>query len=293
MKKTNYHTHTYRCGHAIGNEEDMVRAAINKEYDILGFSEHVPYPKYRKHILKNLPKTFLDPHSFVTATHQFICDGPNMRMPYKTKNDHEDKVKELKEKYKNKIDIYQGYECEYFEEYLPYFQHLLDTNEVDYLILGNHFDKCNLANKYYGHEGLSNKEIDDYVEDIHNAFRTHLFSYLAHPDLFLLGRDKIDDYCIQAMDKICKLSLEYDVPLELNAGGIRRGVRNKEGMITYPYTSHIMFRLAGNYQNKVIIGIDAHNPKDFNDTDYRVLLNYIKKYNLNLVDEIKHKKGNK
>lgn len=29
MKKTNYHTHTYRCGHANGNEEDMIQAAID------------------------------------------------------------------------------------------------------------------------------------------------------------------------------------------------------------------------------------------------------------------------
>ena len=29
MKKTNFHTHTYRCGHANGTEEDMVQAAIH------------------------------------------------------------------------------------------------------------------------------------------------------------------------------------------------------------------------------------------------------------------------
>ena len=36
MKKTNYHTHTYRCGHANGNEEDMIQAAIDMGIEELG-----------------------------------------------------------------------------------------------------------------------------------------------------------------------------------------------------------------------------------------------------------------
>ena len=29
MKKYNYHTHTKRCGHAVGEDEEYVIAAIN------------------------------------------------------------------------------------------------------------------------------------------------------------------------------------------------------------------------------------------------------------------------
>lgn len=36
MKKVNYHTHTYRCGHANGNEEEMIQAAINMGIEDLG-----------------------------------------------------------------------------------------------------------------------------------------------------------------------------------------------------------------------------------------------------------------
>ncbi len=28
MRKVNYHTHTYRCHHALGNEEEYVQKAI-------------------------------------------------------------------------------------------------------------------------------------------------------------------------------------------------------------------------------------------------------------------------
>ena len=42
----NYHTHTYRCGHAIGSDEEYVEAAIKAGYKVLGFSDHAPYSQY-------------------------------------------------------------------------------------------------------------------------------------------------------------------------------------------------------------------------------------------------------
>ena len=41
--KTNYHTHTYRCKHAMGNDERIVLNAIKADLDILGFSDPVSY----------------------------------------------------------------------------------------------------------------------------------------------------------------------------------------------------------------------------------------------------------
>ncbi len=40
--KTNYHTHTTRCMHAIGNDEDYVLSAIKGGYQILGFQTILP-----------------------------------------------------------------------------------------------------------------------------------------------------------------------------------------------------------------------------------------------------------
>lgn len=41
--KTNYHTHTTRCMHAVGNDEDYVRSAIKGGFQELGFSDHSPW----------------------------------------------------------------------------------------------------------------------------------------------------------------------------------------------------------------------------------------------------------
>ena len=42
----NYHTHTYRCGHASGTDEEYVLAAIEAGFKVLGFSDHGPYSEY-------------------------------------------------------------------------------------------------------------------------------------------------------------------------------------------------------------------------------------------------------
>ena len=44
MMKANYHTHTARCGHAEGTDEEYVLAAIERGFDEMGFSDHVPWP---------------------------------------------------------------------------------------------------------------------------------------------------------------------------------------------------------------------------------------------------------
>ena len=39
----NYHTHTFRCGHAEGDESEYARAAADSGFEILGFADHTPY----------------------------------------------------------------------------------------------------------------------------------------------------------------------------------------------------------------------------------------------------------
>ena len=43
MNKNNYHTHTTRCMHAIGQDEEYVQAAIKAGIKKLGFSDHTPW----------------------------------------------------------------------------------------------------------------------------------------------------------------------------------------------------------------------------------------------------------
>ena len=82
---TNYHTHTFRCQHANGTVEDYVREAIAKGFDILGMSDHVPYPHY-----------------------EF-----GYRMPMAEIWDYIYEVEDAQKKYGKQLQILLGFESEY------------------------------------------------------------------------------------------------------------------------------------------------------------------------------------
>ena len=48
--KTNYHTHTTRCMHATGSDEDYVLSAIKGGYQELGFSDHTPWKYHTDYV---------------------------------------------------------------------------------------------------------------------------------------------------------------------------------------------------------------------------------------------------
>ncbi len=78
MRKTNYHTHTARCMHANGKDEEYVLAAIEAGYEELGFSDHTPW-KYDS---------------------DFVA---HMRMRLDQFDEYYNSIKKLQEKYKNDI----------------------------------------------------------------------------------------------------------------------------------------------------------------------------------------------
>ena len=111
MIRNNYHTHTFRCGHAIGNDEEYVLEAIALGLNTLGFSDHVMLPNVKQ---------------------EFV------RGDYEATQGYFDSIRNLQNKYKDRINIKLGFEAEAFKEFFPYYKKLLDEKTIDYLILGNH-----------------------------------------------------------------------------------------------------------------------------------------------------------
>ena len=54
--RTNYHTHTTRCQHATGSDEDFIVSALKGGYQELGFSDHTPW-KYRTDYVSDIRMT--------------------------------------------------------------------------------------------------------------------------------------------------------------------------------------------------------------------------------------------
>lgn len=91
--KTNYHTHTTRCHHATGSDEEFVLSAIKGGYQEIGFSDHTPW-KYHTNYISDI------------------------RMLPEELPGYVESLRSLQEKYKNQISIKIGLECEYFPEYI-------------------------------------------------------------------------------------------------------------------------------------------------------------------------------
>ena len=51
MQSFNYHAHTKRCGHAIGEDEEYVIEAIRNGYQRIGVSDHMPMQRISNFVL--------------------------------------------------------------------------------------------------------------------------------------------------------------------------------------------------------------------------------------------------
>ena len=74
-----------------------------------------------------------------------------------------------------------------------------------------------------------------------------------------------------------EVAKRYDMPIELNCYGM---INNR------CYPDRRLFELAEKVGNKVIIGIDAHNPNNICKQTYDNAHNLIKGLNLNLIEKL-------
>lgn len=255
--KTNFHTHTYRCNHAVGEEKDYVLGAIEKKLDILGFSDHGPFKDE-------------------------IFDT---RMPFSDLDDYLFKIENLKSKYKDKICIKSGLEMEFFPEKSKQYEELLTKNNVEYLVLGQHFFKDN--NSFIDTYILNDtSQYLKYAEISIEGMKTGYFKFLAHPDVVFVNDFKWDKNCDKFCDLIINAALKYNLILEYNANGIRKGKRKFCDGTRFAYPDERFWKKIAKENIKVIINSDCHNPEHIWDNTMDKSFEMAKDLNLNLIYNI-------
>lgn len=247
----NYHTHTYRCHHAIGCEEDYIKEAIKGGYTELGFSDH-------------------------TAWHYDSHFVPTMRMKEEQLDDYIYTLKKLREKYRDQISIKIGLEVEYFEKYIPWLKKTLEEKDIDYIILGNHFDGSDETGIYFG-SPISYHHFIRYINQCMKAIDSGLFSYIAHPDLACF--DESDPRYIKEYTRLCEYAKVKDIPLEFNLLGFKAKRH---------YPNPVFWKIVSKVGNRVIIGTDAHEPYRLSDIEtYQAAVDYLKTLNIEPDENIK------
>lgn len=261
MNKVNYHTHTYRCGHAVGTELDYLKSALENNLTILGFSDHAPYPDGR------------------------LNSSKDTRMDYSELQDYIDTIRYLQIQYKDKIKILIGLEIEYDEAISSYYNYLLNYLSIDYLILGQHvfLSKDELVHTFSLN---STDAYIDYALSISKALETDFFKFLAHPDLIFVNNLPWDENCDKACEIIIKSALNHGTILELNANGFRKGITSFPDVDRYPYPHDKFWERVSKTNLQVVINSDCHDPKfmwySYMDQAYK----YAKKLGLNVINEI-------
>lgn len=221
----NLHTHTVRCRHASGSDEEYVCAAVQAGFRTLGFSDHTPMP-------------------FSGGYYS------TMRMYPGQLEDYIQSMCSLRERYDGKLDIRIGLEAEYYPGLFSELTELLRAQPLDYLILGQHYVYDEIGSPYMGRPTDDPAVLNAYVEQTVAGMKTGLFTCLAHPDLIdFTGSRTLYE---RQMRRLCQCAQDTHTPLELNINGafLRRN-----------YPNPLFWEIAAQYDVLCVLGCDAHSPQ--------------------------------
>ena len=250
----NYHTHTFRCGHAKGEDREYVETAIERGIKELGFSDHVPMP-------------FPDGHE------------SNFRVHYRMLDDYVSSVLSLQQEYRDDINIRLGFEAEYYPDLFGEMLDRLRVYPVDYLLLAQHFNDSR-EDVYNPAMARDRAALAEYVDRVIEGMETGKFTYVAHPDLFYFAGP--DEVYAEEMIRLCRRAKALDIPLEINVLGLREG-RN--------YPCDRFWPIAKEQGCRVVLGCDAHDPQDVAEPEQLArALAYAARFQLTVEPEIALKK---
>ena len=265
MKKINLHSHTTFCD-GVNSAEEMILAAIDKKFDVFGFSGH----------------------SFLEFDDSWCMSKENT-------DEYFDLIYQLKEKYQDKITILCGVEQDYLSntpvkqyDYTIGSVHVIPKDgkyiSVDYTAdhLIEHIDSV------YSGDALSLAEdYFDMISDIHTKTKCQI---IGHFDLLTKFNEKTPIFdtnhprYVSSVDKALAKLLAQDVVFEVNTGAISRGYR------TVPYPSKDILLKIKEGGGKVIISSDTHSI-DSVDSYFEEALAFIKECGFTKISAI-DKNGN-
>lgn len=267
--KSNYHTHVKLCGHAIDMTEDYVKVAIDCGYKSLGMSDHGPIPRYMM---------TEEEYEFNWLTRQMDVEiFKDIYIP---------DVLNAKEKYKNKIKVYLGLEIEYIPKYHSFFEDI--RKELDYMNLAIHFFVHNdKITNGFGEVDYNN--VLSYANHAKIAMETGLYNIIVHPDVYMHdyrnenGLNQWDERCEETAKIIIESAIENNVYLELNCGGLYKVTAANAIVGEFGYPRRQFWELVATYKDaKIIIGVDAHDPKQLHAKEIDDAKLFAKELGLNI-----------
>jgi len=250
------HNHTPLCKHATGSPKEFIKKAIEKGIKIYGFTDHAPM--------------------------EFDYE---YRMNFDEMEKYENTIKDLKDKYKDKIEILLGYEV----DFTPFVDKRVLERKVDYLIGSVHFlDNWGFDNPEFIKE-WEKRDIDDvykeYFSKIEDMANSKLFNIVGHFDLVKVFGHKpkanIKDLAKNALKAIKKANMI----VEINTAGLRKPIKEA-------YPSDELLDVILNENIDITLSSDAHSPEQ---VGYKIneTMKKLKKLGVNELTYLKNKEKHK
>lgn len=239
--KFDLHTHNYLCGHANGCIEEYIVSAIEKDFNVIGISDHSPF--------------------WGKSEDQFL---PNVAMAKSQFDNYVTEVNRLKEKYKDKIKVLLAIESDYFPDEYMIYKKAFKNIHFDYIIGSVHvLEDIEIFNvQRWGN--LSENQIvnlkEKYYRLIKEAANSKMFDTIAHIDAIKGNFPLIDSYKFneEIIDDVLKTLSNNGVAMEINTSG-----KTKKCGGWYP--SFEIIEKAIYYDVKLTFGSDAHHPDRVGD----------------------------
>ena len=248
---TNLHTHTPRCRHASGTEEEYVRCALNAGLQTLGFSDHTPY-------------TF--PNGYYSTFRMFPDELPGYVAA----------VEDVRKRYAGQLQIHLGVEAEYYPKYFKDMVAMVKDHGIEYMLLGQHMLYDEVEGIGTGGPTADPVLLRQYCNQTIDAMYTGLFTYFAHPDII----NFVGDAAIyrQEMGRLCRAAKACDLPLEINLLGLH---------LQRQYPDPRFWEIAAEEGCKVVLGVDAHKPEALQDSvPEQKAMEIVEKYGLKLWETV-------
>ena len=252
-----YHTHTVLSDGANTHEE-MVRVAIEKGLDEIGFSDHV----------------CLKPVEWAID----VIDIPVMGRL----------ISDLKAKYKDLIKIRYGIELDYFPGRENELRDLISGIPLDYVIGSVHFIgdwNFDTDKSLYGK--WSNDQLYEmYFDIIQMAASSRLFDIIGHLDIIKKFRVYPESDQEKLFDEVLQTIHKNDLVVELNTGGVDRPCaeftpspqiielcRQKDIPVTLSSDAHHASQIARHYETAVdlLTGVGYHEIAGFENRKRKMI----------------------
>ena len=241
MIKTNFHTHSTFCD-GKNTMEEMVLGAIEKDFQILGFSSHAMFP-------------FSD--DWHIQPHQF--------------ESYMDSINQLKAKYQDSIQIYSGFEADWLTGLTSPSRDNYGAFTPDYILGSVHYvpgkegyfeadgpldETRERIQKHFG--GNVKEAVCTYFEMERQMLRKGGFDILGHCDLIRVQNgkghlfDESEEWYRNEIRTLAKEIASSGVIAEVNTGAMARG------RMADPYPSSELLCLLRENNVPLTLNSDAH-----------------------------------